>query len=157
MWRRPPRVVWAVAIAVVVCAAIVVVAVVADVVGPRQPTHGGRQAGPSGDRDDWISAVCTEGSALESSNLNFVLPRASYRATCAAKRSPTGSAPIPIAIYEWNRDVSVVDQLARYPDLQYFAAAPTGDHQWVFAPMNTADRSILAPLTQFGFVIVPMP
>jgi len=146
-----------VAIAVVVCAAIVVVAVVADVVGPRQPTHGGRQAGPSGDRDDWISAVCTEGSALESSNLNFVLPRASYRATCAAKRSPTGSAPIPIAIYEWNRDVSVVDQLARYPDLQYFAAAPTGDHQWVFAPMNTADRSILAPLTQYGFVIVPMP
>jgi hypothetical protein len=146
-----------VAIAAIVCAVIVAAVVVAAVFGPWQPTQGGGQAGRlSGDRDEWIAAVCTEGSALESSNLNFGLPRASYRATCAAKTSPTGSAPIPIVIYEWNRDVSVGDQLARYPDLHYFAAAPTGDHQWVFAPTSTADRSVLEPLTQFGFVIVPM-
>ncbi|MEH3138787.1 MAG: hypothetical protein PGN37_01145 [Mycobacterium kyogaense] len=125
-----------------------------DYVKSTSPGTAERQV--SGDRDDWTASVCQEGSVTAPSSANFRFPNATTVAYCSAKAVSPGSVPTSIMIAQWPASVAVGEELSKFPEFRQFAAGPGGGEAVVFAPVTSADRSLLEPLTAFGFTIVSL-
>lgn len=111
----------------------------------------------SGDRDEWVAAVCEEGSLTPPASANFRFPAATDVAYCAARAADPGSAPESIMVAQWPSHSAVGEELSKFPAFRQFAAGPVEGGTVVFAPVASADRSLLEPLTAFGFAIVALP
>ncbi|WP_131806242.1 hypothetical protein [Mycolicibacterium conceptionense] len=105
----------------------------------------------SGDRAQWTAAVCADNSDLATSS-NFLYPDATNIAYCATKPSQ-GEKPQPVVIGEWPRDADVEADIARLKSVQWFATGTAGGHTTVFILLDSPDRTLLEPLTSFGFTI----
>lgn len=105
----------------------------------------------SGDRDQWTAAVCAEDTDLATSS-NFLYPDATNIAYCATNPSD-GERPQPVVIGEWPRDADLEADIARLESVKWFATATVGDHMTVFILLDSPDRTLLDPLTSFGFTI----
>jgi hypothetical protein len=105
----------------------------------------------TGDRDQWIAAVCAEDSDLATSS-NFLYPDATNIAYCATKPSER-EQPQPVVIGEWPRDADLEADIARLESVKWFATATVGDHTTVFILLDSPDRTLLEPLNSFGFTI----
>lgn len=116
-----------------------------------QPGGGPDTVEVSGDRDQWTAAVCAANSDLATSS-NFLYPDATDIAYCATKPTET-STPQSVVIGEWPREADIDADLARLPSIRWFATAVVGDHTTVFILLDSPDRSLLDPLTPFGFTI----
>ncbi|MEW5811474.1 MAG: hypothetical protein AB1925_18690 [Actinomycetota bacterium] len=144
-------------VAVVAAATAVVVSMAADRGrGDSAAAGGASERRLSGDRDDWIAALCQEGSVSPPSSANFRFPTATAIAYCASSKTPAGSAPESIMIAQWPATVAVGEELSKIPALSQFAAGPADGETIVFAPTASANRSLLEPLTAFGFTIVSL-
>ncbi|MGJ6127236.1 hypothetical protein QN239_32160 [Mycolicibacterium sp. Y3] len=109
----------------------------------------------SGDYEQWVAAVCAPGSVLQSSAPQFLGARDS--ASCAAIDTPAGSAPVALTILTWPTSVDVADRMAHFPAAHVYAVAAGKDRGTVFTALGSTDRSVLEPLTRFGFMIIALP
>ena len=105
----------------------------------------------SGDRGQWTAAVCAENSDLPTSS-NFLYPDATDIAYCATRPSE-GHQPQPVVIGDWPRDADLEADIARLETVRWFATATVGDHMTVFILLDSPDRTLLEPLSAFGFTI----
>ena len=115
--------------------------------------HTGRAGGVavSGDRDQWTAAVCADDSDLATSS-NFLYPDAKNIAYCATKTSADAESQ-PVVIGEWPRDADLEADIARLETVKWFATATVGDHMTVFILLDSSDRTLLEPLSPFGFTV----
>lgn len=158
-WPPPPtpphrgRRVWPFVAGGCVLLAVVLGVVAALVAGAfqRDGSAGDPVATVSGDREQWTAAVCADDSDLATSS-NFLYPDATDIAYCATKPAE-GAEPQPVVIGEWPRDGNLEADIARLETVQWFATVTVGDRLTVFILLDSPDRSLLEPLTSFGFTI----
>ncbi|QNJ94866.1 hypothetical protein HZU40_11785 [Mycolicibacterium fluoranthenivorans] len=156
--RRGHRGVW-VLVAAIVTVTASAVAVVLWKAGENDG-HGG-EAGVgapgavSGDYEQWVAAVCAPGSLLQSSAPQFL--GALDSASCAAVATPAGTAPVALTILTWPTPVDVADRMAHFPATHVYAVATVNDRSTVFTALDSTERSVLEPLTRFGFMIIALP
>lgn len=138
--------------------AVIGIAVIVMVSGGVGHVHRSPAAGElAGDRGDWTAAVCAVDSVSGPSSRNFRFPTATSIVYCTAKAADTGGTHASLMIGEWPRDTAVSRELRRYGSVHYFASGTAADHTIVFAPTNSADQSLLQPLTRFGFTVTSLP
>lgn len=137
--------------AVLVTAVAVVLAVL---FGSRTVEGSGEQAAVrvSGERSEWMAAVCAEDSVVAPGAAFPLFDEATDVEYCMTRASAV-SGPQSVVIGVWPADATVANDLSRLPQARWFATGTRGDRTTAFILQSSADRSLLEPLTQFGFEI----
>jgi hypothetical protein len=100
----------------------------------------------SGSRDDWLQAVCKDGTYRIPTSDMPVFNGATGAGVCLARSGGT------IFVGQWDSDYMMRNAFTM-SRLRCYAAAREGDTVTAFAPAPNASERALEPLTQFGFTI----
>jgi hypothetical protein len=129
---------------IVSVAAAVLLVVIIAAHGSSSDGSGGSHV--SGSRDDWLQAVCKDGSYRTPTRDMPVFRSASGAGICLARTGGT------IFIGQWDSDCMMRNALSG-ARLSSYAAASDGQGVTAFAPAPNAPERALEPLSQFGFTI----
>jgi hypothetical protein len=134
----------------VVLVAVLVAVIAANNFGGSASHSGGSgRSHVSGSRDDWLQAVCKDGTYRTPTSDMPVFNGATGAGVCLARNGGT------IFVGQWDSDYMMRNAFTM-SRLRYYAAASDGDTVTAFASLQRSEKA-LEPLTQFGFTISELP